>query len=291
MSRPARGALALALALAGGSSLAAADPGGWASASASAAAPPAVAPSQPSVALLGATTTKWPIDGGAALSLRVPDGSLAMTQDLPAVDLSSVPDARIALRRGVGRAPATPEHASDSVTAVCVTAPSSRWAPEAEPLVFSKMADAARAELAKHGAPSRFDVGDPVDDGAQSVAKVSAEAPVADGAAAQLRTRLEGRLLLGFVGERADVVACVVACVEVSFPAARVCPAAVEGVKLDGPLVARPASSFGARLGASVTARPGWAALSLLGALAVVGGLLLAAWPPRKRHAAPADVG
>lgn len=273
-------ALAAGLALSASTAGAAPEPtGAWASASGA----PPTAPSAPQVSLLGATATTWPIEGGATLSLRVPEGSLPMTHDLPVVDLSSLPEAKVALRRGVGRAPATPEHASDGVTAVCVLAGSARWAPEAEPLAFSKMADAAKAELAKHGEPTRFDVGDPVEDGPQSIAKVSAEAPVADGAAVHLRTRMEGRLLLGFVGERADVVACVVACTEVSFPSSRVCPAVIDAVKLGGPLVARPAGSTAARLGAAVASRPGWAALTLAGALAFFFGLALAAWPPRQR--------
>lgn len=279
-------ALFAALALAPSSS--SADPsqqaGAWASASASA------SPAPPSVPLLGSKPTTWAVDRGASLSLRVPEGSLPMTDDLPVVDLASLPGAKVALRRGVGRAPATPEHASDSVTAVCVVADSARWAPEAEPLAFSRMADAARSELSKHGAPTRFDVGDPVEDGPQSIAKVSAEVPVADGAAALLRTRMEARLLLGFVGERADVVACVVACTEVSFPAARVCPAAIDGVRLTGALVPRPAGSRWARLGVAVTTRTGWAALALAGLVSMLAGLLVAAWPP-KRPSASTDLG
>lgn len=262
------------------------DTGAWASGSAVVGAAPPAGPQ-----LLGTTIASWPIDGGAALSVRLPDGSLAMTQDLPSIDLSAVPEAKIGLRRGVGRAPATPEHASDSVTAVCVVAPSTRWAPEAEPLVFSKMSDAVKAELAKHGSATRFDVGVAVDDGPQSIAKVSAEVPIADGAAGHLMTRVEGRLLLGFVGDKSEVVACVVTCTEVSFPAARVCPAAIDGVKLTGPLVARPAGTFGARLTAAVLSRPGWAALSLFGLVALIGGVLLAAWPPsKKRPISTADV-
>ncbi len=232
--------------------------------------------------MLRATPASWPVDGGAAVSLRVPEGSLPMTDDLPTVELSSLPGAKLALRRGVGRAPATPEHASDSVTAVCVTASSSAWTPEAEPIAFARMADTLKAELSKQGAPARFDVGEPLEAELQSITKVSAEVPVADGAAALLRTRTEARLLLGFVGERADVIACVVACTEVSFPAARVCPAAVDGVKLTGPLVARPTGSRWARLGVAITTRTGWAALTLAGLAMMLAGLFVAAWPAKR---------
>lgn len=166
---------------------------------------------------------------GLALRLVLPDGAREVPEEtLPAIDVSAIAGARVALRRGV-------DADGLSLRAVCATAPSRTWAPGVEELVLDRASGLVRGAL---GVPiARWDAG-PI--GAMSHrfeqgfegAGGPGDHPVA----------IRGRHVLGFVGREHDAALCSVVCLE---PAPRAqCGALVDAAHLEGALVAPPEPSL-----------------------------------------------
>ena len=230
----------------------------------------------------------WPAGDGVSVRLPLPPGAAALKEDsLPVVDLSSLPDSKVVLRRGVARADGSsgPDHVSDSVYAICIRAPGSHLPAEMEPLVFDRLNSAARSELAKAGTVTRFDEGVATEKDLHAEASYSAEANLGPGvgaASVKLKQRMEGRHVIGFVGDAADVLICSLACVEFSTESARLCPALLAGATVDAPFVSPPKPSLPSRLAFAAVRHPLSALGLFAGVLLMLAGGLLAAWPARK---------
>lgn len=251
---------------------------------ASAAAPADSAAPVVSLPVAATTPASWPIAGGVSLRLSLPSGAAPMEGGLPALDLSQVQDAKVALQKGVARVVAAPEHVSDSVVAVCATAPAAHWSPELLPMVMDKLSSTAKAELAKDATIERFDDGTVVEvPGHHYEQKLTAEASLGKGGStgSPVKVRMEGRQYVAFFGDGPDALACSVVCTELASETSRVCPAVVASLRLDGPIVPPPRASLPARLGFAIVRRPGHAAMVLLGGLLALVGLLVAVTRPR----------
>jgi hypothetical protein len=250
-------------------------------------------PSRAGWSTLGAPV-RWETTEGGAAVLALPPGAAAMpVESLPSPDLGGVAGARVVLRKGVGRGPSTAEHISDSVYAICAKGPAGQMVPGMESVVFERLNELARTELGKGGTSvDSFQASEPREDGLLTVAGYTAEArlgPVAggDGATPRLKMRAEGKHVLGYVGEPADVLVCSIACTELSSERSRICPALLEGARIDAAFVQAPRPSLPSRLAFAVVRRPLSAVGAVLGGLMVLLGGLVAAWPARKAGSLP----
>lgn len=212
-----------------------------------------------------------PLAPGVALSLPWPEQAREEPASrLPAVDLSAIAGARVALRRGAEG----PEGLR--LRALCVAAPSDRWAPGAEELVLDRATALARSGApgevtrweaasiqALAGAPGGFE---------QRFVGVTREGEVA--------LAVRGRHLLGFAGEDREALLCSVLCAEPEAGEPR-CAAMVSEAALAGALQPAPAPGLMVRgiLLAAEHPRPAAGIVAVVAAMAIA--LLLARRPRR----------
>jgi hypothetical protein len=171
------------------------------------------------------------IADGLSLRLVSPDGAREVPDEtLPAIDVSAIAGARVALRRGV-------DADGLSLRAVCATAPSRTWAPGVEELVLDRASGLVRGAL---GVPiTRWDAG-PIGAASHRFDQGFEGAGGLDGHPVAIR----GRHVLGFVGRDHDAALCSVVCLEPArAPRAR-CAALVDAAHLEGALVAPPEPSL-----------------------------------------------
>jgi hypothetical protein len=218
----------------------------------------------------------------AGVRLRLPLPGAAREEppeELPAVDLSAIAGARVALRRGLqGEAGLT-------LRALCATAPSDRWAPGVEELVLDRASALARSAVP--GAIERWEPGPaPAWTGQQFEQRFEGAARAADGSLA-----IRGRHLLGFADEERAALLCTVLCVEPAPapPGAETdrCRPLVEAVTLEGALSPPPPPSLLARGLLLAAEHPGPAAvlLAVIGAAGIA--FLLARRPRRPSRTCP----
>jgi hypothetical protein len=215
----------------------------------------------------GPDTALLPLTGGASLALRVPEGALPEPDEaLPTLDVSGLPGAWIAARRGYRDGGLT-------LRAVCVAAPSDAWAEGVEEIVLGRASQLARGALG--GEVTRFEVGEAKLVGPRFEQGFDGDV---DRGGEALAAR--GRHWLGFAGEARDALVCTVACVE---PAgARACKALVDAAAPVGSWTGAPPPSLAARalvLGASMP----YAAAGVVAVLSVAAVAVVLARRPRPR--------
>src|SRR4051812_23309526 len=94
------------------------------------------------------------LSGGATLRFVVSASAIeASPEKLPRFDVSGLPGARIALRRGFL------DDAGANVFVACVEAPSDRWAPGMEDVVFGMAGSVAHRAMTERLTLERWDVG------------------------------------------------------------------------------------------------------------------------------------
>lgn len=133
---------------------------------------------------------------GVVLTLAAPEGVEAEPEaSLPPIDVSAVPGARVALKRGV-------QGEGLVLRAACVLAPSDRWAPGLEELVLGRATGLATGSLPVR--VDRWESGPIRTSGARFEQRVTGRA--GDREAALIAHTL------GFTGPEHEVVLCSIAC-------------------------------------------------------------------------------
>lgn len=145
---------------------------------------------------------------------------------LPSIDVSRFPGARVVTRLGWSDG-AEPLPARTELFVLCAQAPSDRFAPGLEELVFSYASSFAR----RHLEPTGLDVW-------RGHAPTAADGRYAQRVSAEGTRRAELVHVLGFVGAQHDAALCTLACVEPS--ASRVCDGVVASTSPVGDFVAAP---------------------------------------------------
>jgi hypothetical protein len=198
-----------------------------------------------------------------SLRLSVPEGAVDEPDaQLPVIDVSRLPGASIALRRGFAGGDGS------SLRALCVTAPSERWAPGVEELVLERATGLLRGALG--GELTRLDLGAIDRSGLRFEQRLEGELTRA-GATFGVR----GKHLLGFAGEAKTAALCSVVCVEPG-AAAKGCTARVDEFRAEGVWTSAPPPSLLVR-GILFAADQPMVALGALGALAL-GIVALVLW-------------
>ena len=143
-----------------------------------------------------------PLVAGASLLIRPPEGAAREADDaLPAVDVSNLPGAWIAARRG---------YRSDALVlrAVCAAAPASGWASGVEEIVLARATQLARGALG--GELTRFTAGESAAVGPRFEQSFAGAVRRGDEVLA-----VQGRHWLGFAGDDPrDAILCTLACTE-----------------------------------------------------------------------------
>jgi hypothetical protein len=203
----------------------------------------------------------------------VPEGSREEAEAaLPAIDVSGLAGAKVALRRGfVGQE-------GVSLRAGCVMGPSDKWAPGVEELVLDRATSMARRAL--EADITRLDVG-PI----QPEGRLFTQLLHGQATRHEATVVIEGRHALGFAGEARDAVLCTVVCVAPvgrapALPSA--CEELARASSLEGALTEPPPPSVMIRLILASAERPlaAGVALSVLAVLAVA---VILARRPRPR--------
>lgn len=201
---------------------------------------------------------------GVTFQLAVPEGAREEPQgELPKVDVSAVPGARVVLRIG-----AKSDRAH--VRAACVVAPSDRWAPGIEELVLGRATGLATAGLG--AAVERWEPQPIAPNAGQFEQRVVGRA--ADKEVAMIRHAL------GFAGADHEVVLCSVGC------AGTGCDSLVHQAKLAGALTGPPPPSLLVRAVLASAEHPYEALGSVSLVLAAFSALLIARRPkvPGRRY-------
>jgi hypothetical protein len=144
------------------------------------------------------------LTGGATLRFVVPNSASEVTPDkLPRFDVSGLPGARISLRRGFLN------DGGPNVHVACVEAPSDRWAPGMEDVVFGVANGVAHRSMSERLTLEQWEAGEIVSKDQHFEQKLSGKAK-AEGSA----VKLLGKHVLGFEGAKREVVLCSVLCDE-----------------------------------------------------------------------------
>jgi hypothetical protein len=204
--------------------------------------------------------------GGATLQFVVPASAIEVgAERLPKFEVSGLPGARVALRRGFV------DLEGASLHVACVEAPSDRWAPGMEEVVFgiaNGVAHRAMRERLKLERLERWDAGSIVFQNDYFEQKVFGQAK-----AERSVLKLSGKHVLGFEGAKREVVLCSAICDE---PQDRdQCAEILAPVRMDG-LVAVPPPSLVVQAVFYAAEKP-WNATGIAGILGllVVGFVLL----------------
>jgi len=124
-------------------------------------------------------------------------------EKLPRFDVSGLPGAHIALRRGFL------DDAGANVHVACVEAPSDRWAPGMEEVVFGVANGVAHRAMNERLAIDRWEAGNIVAQDQRFEQKLFAQTRPESSS-----VKLSGKHELGFAGAKRDVVLCSVLCDE-----------------------------------------------------------------------------
>lgn len=203
---------------------------------------------------------------GATLRFVVPASAVEVaTEKLPRFDVSGLPGARLSLRRGYQ------EPAGSNVHVACVEAPSDRWAPGMEDVVFAVANGVAHRTMSERLVLERWEAGAIVSKDQHFEQKVSGQTKPD-----VTLVKLVGKHVLGFEGAQHEVVLCSVLCDEPRDHEG--CAEIVARAHLDG-LVAEPHPSLLVQAVFFAAERP----VAAGGMVGVVGllvvGLLLARRP------------
>lgn len=205
------------------------------------------------------------LTGGATLRFVVAASAVETpSEKLPRFDVSGLPGARIALRRGFL------DDAGSNVLVACVEAPSDRWAPGMEDVVFGVAGSVAHRAMTERLTLERWDVDGIVSHDKHFEQKLSGHAQ-REGSS----VKLLGKHVLGFEGPKREVVLCSILCDEPRDHDA--CSSIVAQSNLEG-LVAAPPPSLLVQTVFFAAERP-WDALGI----AAVVGLLLTGFILAKR--------
>ena len=218
---------------------------------------------------------------GVVLTLAAPAGVVEEPEaSLPPLDVSAVPGARVALKRGM---------AGDGLVlrAACVLAPSDRWAPGLEELVLGRATALATGSL--HVSVDRWESGPIRSSGARFEQRVT-------GRAGDREAALVAHTL-GFTGADHEVVLCSIACAAAAGggdagarapaaagaggakgPAATRCEGVLAASVIEGPLEGPPPPSMLVRAVLLAAERPYEAG----GIAALAGALVVAALLARR---------
>lgn len=209
------------------------------------------------------------LEGGATLQFVVPNGAHEAAPDvLPRFEVGGLPGARVALRRGFLDA------AGANVFVACVEAPSNRWAPGMEEVVFGVANGVAHRAMSQRVSIESWDAGSIVSKDEHFDQQLSGKARLENAS-----VNVRGRHVLGFEGAKREVVLCSVLCDEAQDRDA--CGSLIAGMKLDG-LVAAPPPSLLVQAVFFAAEKPLDAA-AVVGVLgAVVVGIVLAKRPRPK---------
>jgi hypothetical protein len=171
---------------------------------------------------------------------------------LPSIDVSRLPGARVVTRLGWSDG-AEPRESRTELFVLCAEAPSDRFAPGLEEMIFSYASSFARKQLEPTGLTLWH-----------GRAPTSAEARYAQRVSAEGTRRAELVHVLGFVGPDHDAALCTLACVEPK--EARVCDGLVDGATPVGAFVEAPPPNLiaSAILGAAESPRTTLALVLLL---------------------------
>lgn len=170
------------------------------------------------------------LEGGATLRFVVPTSAQeAATETLPRFEVAGLPGARVALRRGFL------DRAGANVHVACVEAPSDRWAPGMEEVVFGVANGVAHRAMSQRFSIESWDAGSIVSKDELFDQQLSGKAR-----REQTPVKLVGRHVLGFEGPKKEVVLCSVMCDEA--PQQDACATIVAGAALEGLVAAPPPS-------------------------------------------------
>lgn len=206
------------------------------------------------------------LPGGATIRFVVPTPAAEITPEkLPRLEVSGLPGARVALRLGF----AGETHAH--VLVACVEAPSDRWAPGMEDVVFNMANGFAHRALSEQLVIAAWEP--------SAIATMDKRFEQQLSGTAQRDTssvKVVGKHILGFAGTKPDVVLCSVLCHEPTDLDA--CTSLVTEAKISG-LVEAPAPSLLVQAVFHAAEKPVQAAgiLGVLGLLIV--GIVLAKRP------------
>jgi len=209
------------------------------------------------------------LQGGATLRFVVPtSASEAAPDTLPTFEVSGLPGARVALRRGFV------DPTGANVHVACVEAPSDRWAPGMEEVVLGVANGVMHRAMSQRLAIESLDAGSIVSKDEHFDQQLSGRAR-----REQAPVKLQGRHSLGFEGAKKEVVLCSVICDEAREKDQ--CATIVAGATLEG-LVAAPPPSLLVQ-GVFFAAEKPANAAAIVGAVGVlVVGLILAKRPRPK---------
>lgn len=209
------------------------------------------------------------LTGGATLRFVVPSSAVEVAPEkLPRFEVSGLPGARIALLRGFL------DEAGANVHVACVEAPSDRWAPGMEEVVFSVANGVAHRAMTERLAIERWEAGNIVSRDQLFEQKLFGKTKSESSS-----VKLLGKHVLGFEGAKRDVVLCSVLCDEIRDHEG--CAEIVSQTRLEG-LVAQPPPSLLVQAVFFAAERPRDAAmiLGVVGLLVV--GIVLAKRPRPK---------
>ncbi len=203
--------------------------------------------------------------GGATLRFVVPASAVeAPTEKLPRFDVSGLPGARIAMRRGFL------DDTGSNVLIACVEAPSDRWAPRMEEVVLGIANGVAHRAMTERFTLERWDAGAILFQDERFEQKLFGRAQ-REGSF----VKLSGKHVLGFEGANHEVVLCSTICDEPRDHDE--CTGIVAQSNLEG-LVAQPQPSLLVQTVFLAAERP-WDALGCAGIV----GLLLVGFVLAKR--------
>ena len=144
------------------------------------------------------------LGGGATLEFVVPASASEVSPErLPKFEVSGLPGARVALRRGFV------DLEGANVHVACVEAPSDRWAPGMEDVVFGIANGVAHRAMSERLKLERWDAGAIVFQNESFEQKVFGQAK-----SERSSVKLSGKHVLGFEGPKREVVLCSALCDE-----------------------------------------------------------------------------
>jgi hypothetical protein len=211
-----------------------------------------------------------PLVAGASLLVRPPEGAAREADDaLPVIDVSNLPGAWIAARRGYRSEVAT-------LRVCCAAAPASGWATGVEEIVLARATQLARGTLG--GEITRFTVGESAVVGPRFEQGFEGAVRHGDEVLA-----VRGRHWLGFAGEDPrDAIVCTLACTESEAATPGICAGLLAAATPVGAWVEAPPPSVVARALLLGAERPREAA-GLLFVASLAAAALVIARRPRPR--------
>lgn len=232
----------------------------------------------------GSSSGAWEAGSGVVVRMPLPPAAQPVASAaLPQADVSQVSGAKIVLRRGVTRGVSSPEHLSETLHALCVRAPGSHFVPGVEDTAFEKLDSGVQAELARtSGHVEQFSPGKSVSVGHTIEQPYSGTgSPAGVASRPGMRNRLEGKHVLGFVGEPPEMIVCTLACVETCTEGNQLCPGVIKAARVEAAFVPQPRPGLLARAAFTASRKPLAVLGLLLGGLLALAGVAVAAWPGR----------